>query len=192
LSRWSVICCTSGSEIAAIARAARLGFPDGYYPTREVSAISGAQKRGLRAARKRGAQIDQPAPKKRIVAEIAGYIFVPGEVPPHIIRSQPEARLWMRSLVVNAKPVYLTEQDMMQMAQMPQVLRERLDKMEKQALAELEAKRPKVGQDAIVKSGQWEGSRGKVEEVTDTDAMLDMGGLLRKVRVSLDVLEGVV
>lgn len=188
MATWQVMRCTSGQEAATAARMARLGYPGGWWPTREAKAHSGAKQRALKAAKKRGAFVP---PEKKMVPFIPGYVFVPHTLDIDRARSPSGAKVWMAVLVVNGYAVSIPDDEMCQMRDIPQRLRARLDEIEAQMRHEREAKRPSIGQSAIVVAGVFEGQKGKVQKVDGGKVTLDVGGVLGFIKAPLDMVERV-
>lgn len=190
MSHWQVIRCTSGSEIAALARLARLGYSGGWFPQKQVNALSGAKKRVLRQAKRRGA-VSQPKPAKKQVPWIPGYVFVPCEVEIERVRSHPESKLWMAALVVNGSTVSISDDDMCSMREIPDRLKARLEEFEAQIRAEREARRPVVGGKAVVVDGAFAGHDGCVKSIEPAGVKIDVGGLIGYITAPLDMVERV-
>lgn len=170
---WYIVKCLSGHEGRAERFLERLGYPHGWHPTEKVRLPEKLYLRALERFSRKGG----PKPQRhRISPVVTGYVFVPADcIDWRAIKENPFGE-WMEVLTVAGAPYVISDEAMMKMRSIPDRLAEMVKSVEDARRKAWEAKRPIVGQEAMVVDGLFKGKKGPVEEIHGEMVRIDVGG----------------
>lgn len=170
---WHIIQCPSGKERDTEAILARLGYEDTFYPKRTVD----ARPRGKALRGK------HQGPNTVQRAWVTGYVFVDaGFIECHRI-NRTHGKITLRVLSPGGVPYKVTDEQMARMRDVPQRVKDLIDQVRREERAAWEAKRPMMGQPAIVVDGTFKDKQGEVVHMQGDTVKLDLGMFLGLVTI---------
>lgn len=189
---WHIIRCSSGQEGRAERYLERMGYPNGWHPTEKVRLSEAIYQRMVQAAKKLPAWAQSRKPSRyKVKTTVTGYVFLPAD---HVIVHQINGHhpnVWMEVLCVNGEPYRMSDDQMAQMRETPDRVRDIVNAAEAAKLAAWEAMRPAVGAMGRIVRGSFEGNQGPVVSIGAGEVKIDIGAVAGHVTLPEQMVERV-